>query len=427
MNGDRETWEREDRLLREWSEERSTDTASADSSRRFAMLVEARLRERRRARVRQGVLAAAALVLLAVSLTLRERPTRSTPDHEALVVYSEGETVAGEETLAVSGEGRLVTRLGPDLLAVDAHSEVVVQSATTEEVQIRLDRGTFAAHVEPRTGGEAFNVIAGDRAVVVRGTRFSVTRLPAGDVVVVVDEGQVDVMGQPASFHVTAPRRLRVDSRGSAEFTRLHEDDRELDRLLSLEPWTPAEAVTPSTEVLPDVALADAGQRPAPLHEVASQPSLDDLRHRLLAGDPDAALADLEALVATDPEHVDAWALLATARRRSGDPAGAIGAWREVVSRASGSDASRARYEAAVILQAQPDGHAEAVALLEAFLDSPEGLGALEADARLRLARSLRALGREDEASAALEDVLQRFPGTAPATAARDLLSIPPL
>jgi hypothetical protein len=422
MNGERETWEREDQLLHEWAEERSTDAASAEDSRRFATLVEARLRERRRARVRQAILVVAALVLLAVSLTLRERPTRPAPGHEALVVYSEGETVAGEHTLAVNGDGRLVTRLGPDLLAVDGHSEVSVRNATEEEVLIRLDRGTVAAHVEPRTGGERFNVIVGDRTVVVRGTRFAVTRLPEGDVVVVVDEGQVDVMGLPASYHVTAPRRLRVDPRGSGEFTRLRDDDRELDRLLSVEPWVPAEALAPAREEIPDIALLDVGQRPAPSHAVATPPSLEDLRHRLLADDPDTALADLEALVAADPDHVDAWALLATARRRSGDSPGAIEAWREVVSRGSGSDASRARYEAAVILQAQPDGHAEAVVLLEAFLDSPEGLGALEGDARLRLARSLRALGREDEARAALQDVIQRFPGTAPATAARGML-----
>jgi TolA-binding protein len=51
--------------------------------------------------------------------------------------------------------------------------------------------------------------------------------------------------------------------------------------------------------------------------------------------------------------------------------------------------------------------------------------GALEADARLRLGRSLLAVGREGDAHAEWSLVVRRFPGTTAAAAAARLLVQP--
>jgi tetratricopeptide (TPR) repeat protein len=51
----------------------------------------------------------------------------------------------------------------------------------------------------------------------------------------------------------------------------------------------------------------------------------------LEAGDRPAAIAELEAVTALDPDSLDGWRLLATLRHDAGDQAGAVFAWRRAL------------------------------------------------------------------------------------------------
>jgi tetratricopeptide (TPR) repeat protein len=145
---------------------------------------------------------------------------------------------------------------------------------------------------------------------------------------------------------------------------------------------------------------------------------------RLLSGEVQEAIAELEARVALAPADMKAWTLLATAYRRAGDDPLALDAWLRAVDLGSGLGVNRARYEAATLLQARGD-HGGAAVQLEAILADTAGAGALEADARLRLGRSLLAIGREGDARAEWSLVVRRFPGTTAATSAARLLTEP--
>ena len=85
--------------------------------------------------------------------------------------------------------------------------------------------------------------------------------------------------------------------------------------------------------------------------------------------------------------------------------------------------ANRARFMAASVLQDELGEHNAAVAMLRAYLAEGQALRPLEAAAQVRLARSLRRLGKLDAAREVLGAVLEQHPGTPAAADAKRLLS----
>ena len=255
--------------------------------------------------------------------------------------------------------------LGLDTLAVaeGARVAVVDQGLAT---RLTLEEGTIEATVSPRQPEERFSIAAGEYEVSVIGTRFTVVREPFS---VSVTEGVVEVR------------------KGIGEQVwRLLAGDRLVgDRVLRPE-------------------------RPA-----ASVPSVSSLRRQIRDGDLDAARSGLKARLEQEPTDASSWELLARLEQKAGADASAIAAWRAVTEHGSIRQSSRARYELAILL----DDPVEVESLLRAFLPSA---GPLEADARLRLARALRAQGRDTEATEELQRIIAEHPGTAPAAEASTLL-----
>jgi anti-sigma factor RsiW len=91
------------------------------------------------------------------------------------------------------GSGRLVLQLEDGTAVVLApRSEVALKLLDTQRIDVRLGSGKLYAQVAPRRAGQVFAIQTAGHAVTVRGTRYSVERLPAATRVAVL-EGMVEV------------------------------------------------------------------------------------------------------------------------------------------------------------------------------------------------------------------------------------------
>jgi FecR protein len=420
-----------DDRVRDWASSRSGAASGAAESRRLAEIVAGRAKERSRARRRLVVVvSAAALVVLGLTLVFHGQRQRAPETWTPEVLYLEGSaTDSVTDTLSVPGEGRLVARIGADVVGLGEESTVRIEQARGTVTRLTLDAGTLVADVQPRVEpGGCFEVVAGPNVISVLGTRFLVEHRADEGLRVVVRDGVVRVSGPGGETRVEAGYRLDIDEHGQVTLEPVEPSIERLSKLLSAVPESIIGAAPPPTSgggglpgsPPPPPQKTYRGESGPPPDE--QPPTLEELRQRLLDGDLEGTLADLDARLAEDPDDADAWALLAAARRKAGDRDAAIDAWREVVARGDGAAANRARYEASLQLQQLPGGHPEAIGLLEDLLVSPEGVEPLVAEARLHLAESLIAVGRQEEAWPMLEEVTRSFPGTGPALSARELL-----
>ncbi|MFK7926705.1 MAG: hypothetical protein AB8H79_00840 [Myxococcota bacterium] len=308
-----------------------------------------------------GLAALAALVALAVM------PAQPPKDAPAVAIEDD----RPEPSLVIEAPDRRSLSAGQHALggdqievAQDGFVEVIDGGLATE---LALRTGQVTVHAAPRSAGESLSVTHDDWTVRVVGTRFMVVDDPF---TVRVTEGVVRVTGPDTDTTLRAG----------------------------------------------DVLVEGQIQRAKPTRIAPSLPPLSELKQLLLDGRSDAARQGLSRRLAASPNDVPAWTLLAQLEGRAGAPDAAVTAWREVISRGNKAEAQRARYEAAVILDGRP---AEVVPLLTAFLADP---GPLAPEAGVRLGRALLVLGRDAEAKARLQAVIDASPGTSSAREARALL-----
>lgn len=359
------TEHQQDEALRAWAAQRSAADPTPAEAAALVARAEALQRPAPRRFVTGAVLLAAAAALLLYAFW--PAPDASEPEAPSIALAPEPapEPVAEPAPPDWLPEG--AQAVGDDTLVVAAGARVLVAEAGPQTT-IDLDAGSVEAIVSPRAEGGGFTVDAGDYAVSVIGTRFTVEREPFG---VSVSEGVVEV------------RDTRSDRRW-----RLRAGDRFADGRLIRRPRPP---------------------EPPPL------PSLDALSQLIRDGELAAAREGLQARLAADPADSDSWYRLAQLEARAGDPSAEAAAWRAVIAHGSARRASLARYELAGLV----DDPAEVEALMRAFL--PDA-GNREADARLRLAKALLAQGRDADARAELERIVTEHPGDAPAVEAQRLL-----
>ena len=410
-----------DEQLRDSAEDRTAPTISAAESRAEVAAILARRDERKRSQpLRIALVVAVAAILLLAAGVLLQRPAETpAPIAEAPappvepelrvpeVLYEEG---PGSHGLSLATEQRLVARVGADRIALAGPSRVAVRSQGPETT-LTLEEGLVAAEVASRGDTGQFRVLAGFVTVTVRGTRFAVERT-VDATVISVEEGEVHVnLDVPdvarENWSVRAGQQLTIGPR--VVRTELEEDGR-LALLLRSAPLPEPPPPAPT-------ALA-----PPP----ARGPDIDDLRGLLIAGSLDEARAGLEGAVQADPSNTEAWTLLATARRKAGDDAEAVDAWLMVAEQTRGAAMIRARYEAASLME-EAGRLGDALPLLEQIVADVDLPPALEPDARLRLGRILLDQGQPLAGRLQLEEVIQRFPGTGPATAAAALLRTSPI
>jgi TolA-binding protein len=153
---------------------------------------------------------------------------------------------------------------------------------------------------------------------------------------------------------------------------------------------------------------------------------LDTWRGWVLAGRYGAAEEALAAHVATAKNDVEALSLLADCYRKQTKWKAAVKVYRDIIEADAGAPAERARFQAASILQDELGDHAAAVPLLRAYIARRPPVRSLEAAARVRLAHSLEALGKQNAADQQLRTVVEEFPGTTAASEADALLEPEP-
>jgi tetratricopeptide (TPR) repeat protein len=290
------------------------------------------------------------------------------------------------------------------------------------ETRLSLERGSLACDVSERAVGGSFTVEASGFLVRVTGTRFLVDLgARASAARVVVSAGVVEVRRGAGAHGLKAGERLEIEEDvvvGPASEAELAE----IDGLFGGPPTT-GEAVA-RVDALPDPESAaadqpstDAGAAPfPPTRAVADGPGreadveavseLERWRELVIEGRLDEARSALRDHLAAHPADAEAWSLLADCERKRGSWNAAVEAYDELVSLSRGAQANRARFKAAQILQDRLGDHRRAVELLGRFVEGADPGGVLTAKARVRLARSLLALGRQDRARAQLRQVI---------------------
>ncbi len=384
---ERETW----RALAALPEERAgTDAA-------FAQGVLAALDRSKVIRVRRwwAAVAVATAAAAAVLLVLRARHQAppASPVEVASVQVSElsGEVkvdgapaaVAGAvrpSSVVSTGAGRACLTVDPRVrLCMDHDTEVAVADVTLAHRRVDLRRGRVVVSLAPQPAGSTFSVSTRAGSVTAIGTAFAVDA--SGDAVVArVLHGVVLVRSGAAEQRLGAHERMVL----GAQVRSTCSDD----------------------EVRADQALLDGRPSPGPAPSAASTiPSVDI-----------GALPIASASAAPQPSPAD---LLRTARSQRGDRelAQAAGTYRKLQSLYPASVEARASYVSLGELQLgglnDPGG---ALRSFDAYLASP---GTLTEEARYGRIRALRALGRGDEAQAAVSSFLADYPSSAEAAALR--------
>ncbi len=348
--------------------------------------------------------------------------------------------------MEVPDGARLGVRLGDGTAIALAGGSRATLRRLQGRVVVDIAQGEVECQVA-RQGPGGFSVRAPGVEALVHGTRF-VVRAASAEVFVL--EGRVEVRrpgspptlvdGEPAAERITpapwleagAPcgaraaegageievggtGRLRIDGMdiGSAPaILRCSPGPHRVERVMGTGTVETMLVVEPDTvaslppEPLPDSrpeAVARAAEAPAPEAE-----DLAARARRLLAARRyDEARAELVAWLGTHPGDLGATFLLGEAQRLGGDAAAAESTFERVAERGSGL--FRANALTSLAFLAERRGPAAALAAWDRYL-AAQPHGNVAAEATLRRANALVALGRHADARAALERFLRDHP-----------------
>lgn len=411
-----------------WSYE-PTPMAAQRLVRRATTSTHERVRPAWGLRLGVGFAAAAAVVLVVVGVQwVSPSPVQSTVLKLALV---DGESAAplyqvanAGTLLASSGQRRVLVELGDDRIGVSRSGKVEVVEAVAGHTRLKLIAGSVGLRVAKRKAGERVEVEAAGTLVTVVGTQFMVSLRPAGGVDVNVAEGRVRVEVQGhAPVEISAEEAIHITNAGRLRLTSMSTHaGRSLGRLLRDPNELPAMATRPPVERETKSLRAPAKalqRRPA---RAKIEADLDLWRDWVLAGRYDAAERSLVGYLKSAQRDVEAWSLLADCRRKKNDWTGAVKAYREIIALGESAATNRARLKAASILQDELDNHGATVPLLRAYIAKGVPIRSLQAAARLRLARSLEALGKGDAARKQLQTVTDDYADTSAGREAGKLL-----
>jgi ferric-dicitrate binding protein FerR (iron transport regulator) len=396
----------------------------------------ARARERRIPAVARygravGLAAAAAAAALAFVLIVDYvDPLGSEPAEQPAPMQSVG------RALEAPADGPLLTVIGTDRIGLGPGSRVIVVEAIAGQTRLRLDRGLVACAVQSREDGAEFVVEAGDRTVRVTGTMFLVELIPGGGLGVQVAEGTV-VVGSPGEDHgtVTAGKSLTISRSGQVRIAdasptllsrldALFDESPRAGEPVALVESEPEDLASDEVGDVEPAAAASATEAPSAAAgsggpaTVPEPGSLADWRAWIIQGRHAEAEHAISGYLARHPADTAAWSLLADCRRKAGRWSAAVEAYRKVVDLAPATEANRARFMAGTILGDRLGSHAAAASLFADYLTST-GHRPLAAEAMLRRAGCLRALGRAGEAIGLLEDLIARHGGSSAAIKAR--------
>ena len=357
--------------------------------------------------------AGAAVALVTVMVTVMVARTTAERPEVLSLVMTHGEYAALDGGLVETGPGgRALLALGLDTVGLGAQSRVRVERADRHATSLRLERGTLALAVERGLGPRSFDVITPMAAVHVTGTVFRVAIAPH-QLRAEVLRGEIEV--RPAgreAFRVSAGGALLVSE---TSITRVPLDTSVFSEL----------EASPVAGPLVDAGTpAEVGSTPtsAPPRGV-SKMKKNEWRTRAARGDCAAVSTEVERALAADGSDADLWLLIGDCHRTAARPAQAVEAYLRAAS-VKWHPQNLGHLFAASILQDDLAQPARALGALERYLAAGAETPALEAAARVRRARVQRELGKEREARAGFQFIIEHFPDTPAAAEALQLCRI---
>jgi len=295
--------------------------------------------------------------------------------------------------------------IGSDLVELKGPGSMRISGAQRARTIISLNSGSLMCTVTPGRDRE-FIVQTDPYRVRVTGTRFRVDRPGGTRIKVAVFEGTVEVSApQNASWRVSAGEGLVIPSFDEISKAVITSLSQKTDSRVAGTPHMPVR----------DTASRKPSRRP--------QSEIETWRQWIIDGKLDQAEEALEAYLKRKRRDTAAWSLLADARRKKRDYAGAVDAYGQVIRHASSQEAGIARFRAGVLLQDRMRSHAKAVGLFEKYLNSSSVDSALRPEALMRLAVSQLAMGNKSAAIRSLEEILEKHQATSAASRARKMLS----
>jgi len=392
-----------------------------------------------------GAAAAVALVIVGVVILLartgddpasegRDRVADREPTPaavEAMVHFiapadsrTESISLSAGDRIPSAEDARTLLRLGRDRIGFGEPTEAVLSAVDERAVRVSLRRGAIACEVAPRAEGQLFEIRAGEVTVRVVGTRFLVRR-GKESTQVLVDEGAVEVRreGEPP-VTTRAGQGLEILQGGRTKAFDVSERARtQLIRLVSQdEPKQDPTREIDDSKATPTESAEPGSQPGKAAGHGAPAAGLREWRAWVLAGRYDEAERAIEAHLAAKPNDAEALVLLADCRRKAGKWRAAVSTYERLVRTAAPSRANTARFKAGVLYQERLGDHAAAARMFDGYLKASGAAKPLEAEAMLRLGRSLLALGRTQRAEAVLRATAERQDGSMASVRARKLL-----
>ena len=342
-----------------------------------------------------------------------------------------GRPLAAGDRLTTA-DGRLCLGVDPGIdVCLGAQSEVVVDSLRSDDIRIRVERGTAIAALTSREAGHRFGLTSGDVSVTAHGTVFALEHRPSDILDVVVIEGTVEVAGgRAAPALVREHSRLRLENTGSrneSEPVGRGEESRLWALLTPRELWAKPElGVLQVSSGEPGLELAVDGQAPLALplrvfvpagrrsvllrtrggKEVTSE--VDVTAGGTFVLDPNELLVNRGAPEAPAPSSTPA-SLLARARQElaAGNAGAALSLYERLRSSYPASPEARTVLVTIGNLELDLKRPGRALTSFERYLATP---GSLSPEALAGKIRALRALGRTSDEQQAIETYLSRYP-----------------
>jgi ferric-dicitrate binding protein FerR (iron transport regulator) len=402
------SWQRFQEAYRTGTHRLSAEPTDADARRLMARALAGERVAHRPPRWIWIAAAAAAGVVVVAAVIWRSRPLPETPVY-AIDATGQQAPVSGG-ALKAPADRPAAFALGLDRLGLSAGSRVELSARDARRVRVVLQRGSVAAAVHHREKGQSFEVHVGSATVTVVGTRFRVSALPEGFGVDVA-EGHVRVEDSGHTYDVLGGQSLRA-TRGEVQIAPSPVDDFD-----ELHPErAPVEADAGVAAEAPD-----AGSAPEPAHLVPAA-RIAAWRHAIAAGDSARVLEEARRAMRESSRQAEVWQVMGDAYRHGGANAEAARAYERAIALAGPEEGDRSRVLLASLLMERLGDPGRAEAVLRAYLRRPHA-SALDAQARVNLAKALRALGREAEARHELERVVRQYSAAPAAMEAHDLLT----
>jgi ferric-dicitrate binding protein FerR (iron transport regulator) len=333
----------------------------------------------------------------------------------AFAIAPSGEEVPVANDTVEPANDQLVM-LGGDRLGVAAQSRLRLERHDTRQVRLRLEKGSVAASVTHRKLGQSFVISVGRFEVSVVGTRFRVVQLGQGIRVDVV-EGRVRVKAPERTYEVVGGQALEL-LEGRAEDKPFADSDfAELSPRPLPPPTLDVDAGPPSEAPAEVVEKEETPKLPTPVP--AAQ--IERWRRGALGGKCRELVDPIRRQAREHPGQAEVWRVLADCLRLVGDDRDSAAAYQHVAAVGGADEADRARLLLAGVLQERLHDDAEAERVLRAYLKHRQA-PALEASARVKLARSLIALKKRAQAKSELQRVVKELPESPPALEALGLL-----